>query len=788
MRFSTVTLLCLFTLTAQAQETSPLLGYSLVVSNGEIIAVQPEYTRTSAAFVVFRQSEEGWQLATRHVVEGVTGADNFGSAMAVSGNLLAIGADEADEGSGAVYLFERTDSGEWVQSDRLSIEDSEALLGADVALYEGILLAGAPGINTVLVVRDPGTGDQVIDRLTIDDLSEEDEFGAAVAYDGTHIWVGAPRSDSLQGAAYAFGLAEDGYSPMGKLSSPAHKKFGMDIQVGGGSVLITAPGLSVQDLFSRGNNFFFDTSNPASGPLFEVNKDPTADWALTIVVDSIPDIDLVFDGAIPFAVNDETLLIGSPGGDGKLLAYERSEDRTHWTLNAEVEGLSNEDGFGEVIALDGNQVAVLAPAEIYDMGVIVALEKGDNRWGRTGRISLVEEITLAKSGRVDCEEGAALHFACSSVDLLSFMTIADLGGEDDDALNDIWGWTDPETGVEYALVGRTNGTSFVDISNPSAPVLIGDLPLTDGAYPNSWRDIKVYKDHAYVVADNSGPHGMQVFDLTQLRDVTEPPVTFEEASIYRGVGSAHNVIINEATGFAFIVGFGGGGEENCGSGLHIVNIQDPANPEFAGCFIDTETGRGRPGATHDAQCVTYHGPDAEHAGKEICLSSNANALSIADVTDKENPIALASVSYPGVRYAHQGWLTEDHAYFYLNDELDELGGEIDHTRTLIWDVHDLDDPVLSAEFFADNRSSDHNLYIQGNLMYQSNYGSGLRIFDITDILNPVEVGFFDTITTLPDAPGFIGSWSNYPYFESGTIIVSSIDEGLFVVKMQDVDT
>ena len=72
----------------------------------------------------------------------------------------------------------------------------------------------------------------------------------------------------------------------------------------------------------------------------------------------------------------------------------------------------------------------------------------------------------------------------------------------------------------------------------------------------------------------------------------------------------------------------------------------------------------------------------------------------------------------------------------MNDELDELGDRIDRTRTLIWDVADLDDPQLAREFFSENKSSDHNLYIQGNLMYQSNYGSGLRIFDITDLIKP----------------------------------------------------
>ncbi|MCH8960934.1 MAG: choice-of-anchor B family protein, partial [Bacteroidetes bacterium] len=278
----------------------------------------------------------------------------------------------------------------------------------------------------------------------------------------------------------------------------------------------------------------------------------------------------------------------------------------------------------------------------------------------------------------------------------------------------------------------------------------------------------------------------QVFDLTQLRDVMDAPVTFEETANYDGIFSAHNIVINEDTGFAYAVGSSGGGE-SCGGGLHMIDIREPTQPTFAGCFADTETGRKGTGYSHDAQCVTYDGPDTEHQGKEICFGANETALSIADVTDKDNPVKLSNASYPNVGYSHQGWLTEDHRYFYMNDELDELQEKVDGTRTLVWDVEDLDDPQLVTEYFSENKSSDHNLYIRGNLMYQSNYLSGLHIFDISDVANPVEVGFFDTMPFGDDSPGFGGSWSNYPFFESGAIVVTSMSEGLFILKRKKVD-
>ncbi len=217
----------------------------------------------------------------------------------------------------------------------------------------------------------------------------------------------------------------------------------------------------------------------------------------------------------------------------------------------------------------------------------------------------------------------------------------------------------------------------------------------------------------------------------------------------------------------------------------MVNIQDPTNPTFAGCFSDPSTGRASTGYNHDAQCVNYHGPDTDHTGKEVCFGSAETALSIADVTDKANPISLAAASYPNVGYAHQGWVSDDHAYFYMNDELDEIAGTVSRTRTLVWDIADLDDPILANEYMGETEASDHNLYIRDNLMYQSNYVSGLRILDISDPVNPVEVAHFDTLPLGDDVPGFAGTWSNYPYFESGIIVVTSMYEGLFILKRRD---
>ncbi|MFC3193892.1 choice-of-anchor B family protein [Marinicella sediminis] len=364
----------------------------------------------------------------------------------------------------------------------------------------------------------------------------------------------------------------------------------------------------------------------------------------------------------------------------------------------------------------------------------------------------------------ECENGMADFYACNNTDLLHRIHLEDLG-DGTGSGNDIWGWTDPLDGKEYALMGLSNGTAFVDISTPKTPVYLGYLPT---ASSNSlWRDIKTYANHAFIVSEASG-HGMQVFDLTQLRNVPAPPVTFTATANYNEFGNAHNIVINEDSGYAYAVG------ANCSGGLHMVDISIPTTPVNMGCF-------SADGYTHDAQCVIYTGPDVEHNGQELCFNSNEDTLTIVDVTDKTSPVQISRTPYNDSRYTHQGWLTEDQRYYLMNDELDEqnLGH---NTKTYIWDLQDLDNPVIIGTYLGPQPSVDHNLYIKGNFAYLSNYTSGLSVVDITDVAagQLAEVAGFDTY---PDSNTnqFDGAWSNYPFFDSGNVILSDISGGLFIL-------
>lgn len=390
--------------------------------------------------------------------------------------------------------------------------------------------------------------------------------------------------------------------------------------------------------------------------------------------------------------------------------------------------------------------------------------------------------TLSIYSQTPCVNGMAGGYPCNQITLLSHLSVAQLHGTN---ANDIWGWTDSTTGKEYALIGLTDGVTFVDISSPTSPIVIGKLIEThDHARTDeiqhgesSWRDIKVYANHAYIVSDLNEEHGMQIFDLTQLREFDGSTFqTFEQTANYTGIGSAHNMVINEATGFGYIVGISSGSGPCAGGGLHILNLQNPASPEYVGCFDND-------GYTHDAQCVVYNGSDSDYLGMEICFNSNEDTFTIVNVEDKTDMQMISKPSYTGAGYTHQGWLSEDHNYFFMNDEFDESNNGY-NPRTIIWDVRDLDNPVHIGEFYNEAVSIDHNLYTLNNLIFESNYSSGLRVLSSEKVADTLlrEVAFFDTEPS-QDVIAYVGSWSNYPYFESGNIIVSDMANGLFVLKL-----
>jgi choice-of-anchor B domain-containing protein len=373
-------------------------------------------------------------------------------------------------------------------------------------------------------------------------------------------------------------------------------------------------------------------------------------------------------------------------------------------------------------------------------------------------------------GQTPCAGGYAGEYPCSNYDLLSNIPVSTLANSSGNPEgSDVWGWTDPETGKEYAIAAMTNSTAFVDITDPINPIFLGRLDSNAGN--NYWRDVKIYGNYAFIVADNVGNHGMQVFDLTRLRDITGPE-TLSPDVVYNDVTSCHNIVINEATAVAYLVGC-----NNYSGGPNFIDISDPLNPTSLG-------GYSLDGYTHDAQVITYNGPDTEYTGKEILVGSNANKVVILDVTDKSNIIKITEFDYPQIGFTHQGWFTDDQRFFLLGDETDEQNFGI-NTRTLVFDFQDLDNPSQIDTYYGASSAIDHNGYVQGTDFFMASYRAGMRVLDISNIGGTdnqlTEIGYFDTYPQ-NNGTAFNGAWSVYPYFASGNIIINDIERGLFVVR------
>jgi choice-of-anchor B domain-containing protein len=323
----------------------------------------------------------------------------------------------------------------------------------------------------------------------------------------------------------------------------------------------------------------------------------------------------------------------------------------------------------------------------------------------------------------------------------------------------------------------------VEVTSDGSLTYLGRLPTQ--TVSSLWRDLKVIGDFVYIGSE-ARSHGIQVFDLNKLLDVDPAsPVVFSVSddltAHFDGVGNSHNVVANADTDRIYAVG-----ASVCSGGLVIVDVSEPSSPVQIGCASED-------GYVHDAQCVVYDGVDTQFVGREICYGYNEDSFTIYDVTDASNPTIVSRTPYQGSQYSHQGWVVDaESRYVLLDDELDEMynGEENGRTKTHIFDISSLENPVYTGSHFAVTPSIDHNQYVVDGLSYQANYASGLRILDVSGLADDPtgatmsELGFFDCYPEDDANPEveFYGAWSVYPYFQSGVVIMNCIERGLFALR------
>lgn len=408
-------------------------------------------------------------------------------------------------------------------------------------------------------------------------------------------------------------------------------------------------------------------------------------------------------------------------------------------------------------------------------------------------------------------------------------------------MNDIGGWTSTTSGEEYVLATNSGGIGFIRITDPRNPVYLGKIgsqaPLD---FRNIWGDPATFGNFGYFVTE-IGDSNVVIVDLSGLDGLpaaTSPDFDLEAAGLLSvttfnggGYNGSHNVVVNEATGYAYLAGVhlkDGAANNACGAeeparfNLLVLDLNaNPAAPSVAACFDDV--------GEHDLDAVKYNGPDTEHVGKEILFvfdgrdrrnpagAKTGGLTKIWDVSDKANVVEIASFEVPGLVFSHNGTTTEEQDFLFIGDELDELvladwvasgvfAQPVDNrtnkpaTGTFIMDIRDLDNPVLVERFEHDTIGIDHNFVVKDDKLYLAAYTSGTRVVQINrDSGGGVSLtpyGHMDTEPRLPNkimnirqeerfGSSFLGQWGMYAFDSSDTVIASDLNNGVIIMRLSD---
>lgn len=317
----------------------------------------------------------------------------------------------------------------------------------------------------------------------------------------------------------------------------------------------------------------------------------------------------------------------------------------------------------------------------------------------------------------------------------------------DEELSDIWGYAASD-GTEYALIGTFDGVSIVSLADPANPVESDFIPGPG----SGWRDIKTWGNHAYVI--NETGDGLLVIDLSNLPGEVDYFYWQPDIPGLGVLNTCHNLWIDEF-GYAYLVGC----NLNNGGLLFIDVFSDPGNPVYAG--------KGAPVYSHD----TYVRDNLAYSA-EI----NIGEFSVYDVTDKSNPVYIASQETPAL-VTHNLWLSDNSQILFSTDE----------TSNAPIASYDVTDPenIIELDQFRPLATLGvgvipHNVHVWDDFLIISYYSDGCILVDAARPDNLIEIGNFDTF--LPPITGFNGAWGAYPYLPSGLVLVSDIGNGLYVLE------
>ncbi|NDC88274.1 MAG: hypothetical protein EB075_05640, partial [Bacteroidetes bacterium] len=405
----------------------------------------------------------------------------FGGAITVGKDYIAggtapVGWPRGTEPAGVVTIYRAGADGQFVEVQEVRGPNSAQgdLFGRSVFATDMMLVVGAPGEGAAHIYTPSGSGLTYRASVSPSGMADGAEFGGAYSRGGLRSSTMAMAARQLA-VTYAYDDINK-WQSIGTITAESDRPAGVgrSVAVSGGTIYVGAASLgSGAVLRAMVHDGMLHTMAPITeGPVAEGTRAAYR-----------------FGGTI--AADGARLLVS---GGGRVFVYEDG------TLATTIEstGERNQVSFGTSLALRGDLVAVGSPGAEDEAGTATAFVGGaDGTFTEAGLLAAELTYLSAVTGEdVRCEEGQAAHFSCEGMDLIAFLPISDVAGSRGVGMTDIWGWTDEVTGKEWVLLGRTDGTAFVDISNPNMPVYVGELLRTPGSPRSGWRDMKVYRDHA----------------------------------------------------------------------------------------------------------------------------------------------------------------------------------------------------------------------------------------------------------------------------------------------------